>query len=237
MRYADHMTGTELKTFCIELNGGASIGDTLLEQFVNLARAMVEQSRDWMILRKTDTSKTVTTGGTWQTAIDLSTIARINRFYGDYPVKLFDGTNSIERYRRVPTDQRLEYRESSDTFVYNDNAQQLYLNGTSAIGGTLWINYITESEDIDLTEDTDDIWPLFPTYGPMALGFIAVAMYKGGVDYDDLNRIAAQDNSGQAQRLLRALDRWDDERQLSAVSQHDPYQDSNSGFRSGHIDI
>ena len=75
------MTGTELSTFCEELNGGASIGSTVLFQFINLAKAMVEQLRPWMVLRYTDTSKTVTAANTWQTAIDLSTIARLNRFY------------------------------------------------------------------------------------------------------------------------------------------------------------
>jgi hypothetical protein len=34
------MTGPELKTFSEEINAGASIGSTLLFQFVNLAKAM-----------------------------------------------------------------------------------------------------------------------------------------------------------------------------------------------------
>jgi hypothetical protein len=62
------MTGTELSTFCEELNGGASIGDTLLFQFINLAKAMVEQLRPWMVLRASDTSKAVTAANTWQSA-------------------------------------------------------------------------------------------------------------------------------------------------------------------------
>jgi hypothetical protein len=36
------MNGTELETFCEELNGGASIGSTVLFQSINLAKAMVE---------------------------------------------------------------------------------------------------------------------------------------------------------------------------------------------------
>ena len=87
--------------FCEEINGGASIGDTLLFQFLNLAKAMVEQLRPWMGLRYTDTSKSVTTANTWQTAIDLSTVARLNRFYGE-PLQLFDGTNRISGYPPGP---------------------------------------------------------------------------------------------------------------------------------------
>jgi hypothetical protein len=52
------MNGSQLATFTEELNGGASIGSTLLFQLLNLAKAMIEQRRPWMILRDTDTSKT-----------------------------------------------------------------------------------------------------------------------------------------------------------------------------------
>jgi hypothetical protein len=76
------MTGPELETFCEEINGGASICSTLLFQFLNLAKAMVEQSRPWVTLRETDTSKSVTASNTWQTVINLSTIDRFDRFYG-----------------------------------------------------------------------------------------------------------------------------------------------------------
>jgi hypothetical protein len=88
------MTGTELETFATEIDSGASIGDTLLFQFINLTKAMVELRRPWMLLRYTDSSKTVTAGNTWQTAIDLSIIPRC--FYesdDNAPIKLLDGNN------------------------------------------------------------------------------------------------------------------------------------------------
>ncbi len=75
------MNGAQLVTLAEELNGGASINETLLYQYFNLAKAMVEQQRPWMILRSLDTSKTVSAStSAWQTAIDLTTVARFNRF-------------------------------------------------------------------------------------------------------------------------------------------------------------
>ena len=68
------MTGAELRTFIINLNGGAEIDSVLIEQFVNIAKAIIEGERDWMVLRKTDTSKSITPSSTWDTAIDTSTI-------------------------------------------------------------------------------------------------------------------------------------------------------------------
>jgi hypothetical protein len=79
------MTGAELATFAEEVKRGASIGSTFLLQLFNICKALVEQRLPWMVLRSTDTSKSITTANTWQTAIDLSTITGFNRFYGEYP--------------------------------------------------------------------------------------------------------------------------------------------------------
>jgi hypothetical protein len=78
------MTGTEFSTAVEEINGGDPIASTLRFQFGNLGKNLIEQRRPWMILRKTDTSKTVTTGNTWQTSIDLSSISDFGRFYQNY---------------------------------------------------------------------------------------------------------------------------------------------------------
>src|SRR5258705_2105394 len=100
------MNGEQFSTAAEEINGGAPIGQTLLFQFGNLGKSLIEQRRPWMVLRKTDTSKSITSANTWQTAIDLSTITDFNRFHftpeDPYPIKLFAGSNRIERYRLVP---------------------------------------------------------------------------------------------------------------------------------------
>jgi hypothetical protein len=97
------MTGAEISTAVEEINGGDPIASTLRFQFGNLGKNLIEQRRPWMILRKTDTSKTVVTSNTWQTATDLSTINDFSRFYqtpsDPYPIRLFDGTNKIAKYR------------------------------------------------------------------------------------------------------------------------------------------
>src|SRR4051812_32501307 len=103
------MDGPTLSTFIDELNGGASIGATLKFQLVNMARALVEQRRPWMILRATDTTKTVTAANTWQTETDFSTITDFSRFYGDRPVKLYNGGTNFYEYRQVPFNQRLQH--------------------------------------------------------------------------------------------------------------------------------
>ena len=47
-------TGSTLSTLMNELNGRASIGETLKFQFVNIAKTIIEQLRPWMLLRARD---------------------------------------------------------------------------------------------------------------------------------------------------------------------------------------
>ena len=228
------MTGSELSTFATEINVGASIGDTLLFQLLNLCKAMVEQRRPWMLLRKTDTSISVSAGNTWQTAIDLSGLTRFSHFYGDWPIILFDGNNRIEKYRQVPFEDRLYYKTVPNTFVYDEGSQTLYLNGVVAFAGTLYIHFVQNSAD--LTNDNSSSWT-FPSWSHPLLGFMAVAMHKGGIDFDDINARMAPDNRAQAELIITQLEKWDAEKQLSASMQADPYNHPYDDFRSGAINI
>lgn len=227
------MTGTELSTFCEEINGGASIGDTLLFQLLNLSKALIEQRRPWVVLRNTDTSKSVTTANTWQTAIDLSTIARFNRFYGEEPISLFDGTNGYQRLRQVPWHLRLRYKDTPNTFVYDEANKTLYINGTIPAASTLYIDHIKDS--LDLTNDDASTWG-FPSWSHSILGFYAVAMHKGGVDYDEVNARMSPESRAQANEILKALDTWDNEKQLQGQQNIDPYNGEDD-WRPGAINL
>lgn len=228
------MTGEELSTFCEEANGGEAINDTFLFQLTNISKALVEGLREWVILRATDTSKTVTTGNTWQTAIDLSTITRFNRFYGDYPIRLFDGTNRLEYYRQVPFEERLVYYQVPNTFCYDEANKTLYLNGTVNLAGTLYINHIKDTADV--TSASSPVWS-FPSWSHPLLGLMAVAMNKGGVDYDDINARMSPVQSAQADAIVKRLEAWDTAKQIAIRDQYDPTHSPTGGFRPGAINM
>jgi hypothetical protein len=231
------MTGEELETFCTGVNNGSPIESTLLFQFLNLAKAMVEERKPWMLLRKTDTSKSVTTGNTWQTAISLVSLTDFAHFIDSEnttPIKLFDGGNRIEYYRQVPWDQRLEHKDVPNTFVFDESTSTLYLNGLINFAGTLYINYVSRSSDI--TDDGSSTW-IFPSYAHPLLGFLAVGMYKGGVDYDDINARMAPDNRAAAAVIVNLLESWDNKKQLAAIDNTDPYHSADGGYRSGAINM
>lgn len=228
-------TGAELTTFITSLNAEATIDPTLLDVLVDNARAIIEEERPWMVLRKTNTALSATTAGTWQTSFNLSgTITDFSRFYGELPVRLFDGDNRIEYYRQVPWDRRLEYKDVSNTFVYDENAGTLYLNGTIPFNGTLYINYVATSTAIDLTSDSAQ-WSPFPSRFLPLLGYYAVGIFKGGIDYDSINKMMLPTNQATMQALKNAMEKWDNERQQSALEQNDP-TDLYAYPRSGAID-
>lgn len=231
-------TGAQLKTFITSLNAEATIGADLLDVLVDNARAIIEEERPWMVLRKTDTSKSVTTANTWETAIDLSTISDLSRIlgYDDLPVlRLFDGSNRIERYYLKPFHERLEWRDVSNTCVYDENSKNLYLNGTVPFGGTLYINYLMTSTAVDLDSESA-VWTVFPSRFLPVLGYYAVGIHKGGVDYDSINRQMLPTNQGVFSALKMAMEKWDDEKQLLTIQSNDPTEYPGGYPRSGAID-
>lgn len=224
-------TGQELSTFITGLNAEATIDPTLLTVLVDNAKAILEEERPWMVLRKTDSSKTVTTASTWQTAIDLSTITDFSRFY-DGTLKLFDGTNRLEFYALKPFENRLEWKDASGTCVYDENAKTLYLNGTVPFNGTLYIPYVSTSTAIDLGASTA-VWSVFPSRFLPILGYYAIGIYKGAVDYDEINRQMLPSNAAALSALKNAMVSWDNEKQLSALQSNDPTD--GHVWRSGAI--
>ena len=217
-------TGAELTTFITSLNAEADIDATLLDVLVDNARTVIEEERPWMVLRKTDTSKTVTTANTWQTAIDLSTISDFSRFYMNQDgvvIKLFDGNNRVDYITLKSFDQRLEYKDVSGTAVYDANSKQLYINGTVAFAGTLYIPYMATSTAIDLTS-TSAVWTNFPSRFLPVLGYYAIGINKGAIDYDSINREMLPENRATLNALKNAMEKWDNEMALATIQSNDP---------------
>ena len=161
-----------------------------------------------MVLRKTDTSKTVTTASLYTTAIDISTITDFSRFFGEFAVRLFDGDNLIQYYRQVPWDRRLEYKDVSNTFCFDENAKKIYLNGTVPFNGTLYINFISTSTLIDIASESA-VWALFPSRFLPLIGLYANEMWKGAVDYDSINRQMIPEHKAIYQALKNEMCEWD----------------------------
>lgn len=231
------MTGEEFSTFCAGLNGGHTIDATLLFQFGNIGRGILEEEREWVVLRKTNTALSVTasSGSAWNTAIAMTTtITDFRNFYGDAPIKIWNGVN-YEEYHRVPFEDRLLYKDSNNTFCFDDNSGNLYLNGIVTMSGSLYICY--ESDSGDFTVDSPNIWSKFPTKYHPILGFYAVGIYKGAVDWDDIVKLQLPGNAAALGALKDALISWDDKKQLQNTENIDYANRGDYGFRANAISM
>lgn len=225
-------TGAELTTFITSLNAEAAVDATLLDVLVSSAKAIIEEERPWMVLRKTNTSLSLSAGA--NAAVDISSITDFSRFYSDSPIQLYDGSNRIEHYRLVPFDRRLEYKDVSNTVCFDEANDLLYFNGNAAFAGTLYLHYVSTSTEIDLTS-TSAVWTPFPSRFLPLLGFYAIGVYKGAIDYDSINREMLPENRNVMDALKRALEKWDDERQLATLEHNDPTEMYGGGHRDGAI--
>lgn len=227
-------SGTDLTTFITGLNGDATIDTTLLDVLVDNGKTILEEERPWLVLRKVDTSKTVTTSNTFTTQIDLSTISDFSGFYADVPIRLFDGDNRIEYYRLVPFDRQLEYKDVSNTACYDENSRILFLNGKVPFNGTLYLNYMATSPAIDLTSESA-VWTEFPSRYLAILGYYAIGIFKGAIDYDSINRQMLPENRATLQTLKEAMEEWDNKKQQASLATNDP-TDLFAYPRSGAVD-
>lgn len=231
-------TGQELNTFIVGLNVGQSIDVDFLTVLVETAKAILEEERPWMVLRKTDSSKTVTPSNTWETAIDLSTITDFSRFYVNQDgvvIKLFDGSQRIQYYTLKSFDQRLEYKNASDTCVFDENTKTLYLNGLVPFSGTLHIPYVSTSTEIDL-ESASAVWTVFPTRFLPILGYYAIGVHMGGVDADTITARQAPANLEVMRALKNAMTAWDNEKALASLQSNDPTEYPGAYPRLGVVD-
>lgn len=214
------MTGTELTTFITGLNSEATIDPTLLASLVQTAQTIIEEERPWMVLRKVDTSLSLTTANTYTTAKALSGITDFSRFMEDAIITLFDGSNRKHYYRMVARERFLEYKDDSSAFWYDANGGNLYFGGTPPFSGTLYTSYTATSTLVDPTSEST-IWSLFPARFHKLLGFYADGINKGAVDYDTINRQMLPQNRVVMEALKRAMEKWDDSLQLSEVAHND----------------
>lgn len=231
-------TGQELYDFATGLNGGQSISVDLLDVLVDTAKTIIEEERPWMVLRKTNSSKTVTPSNTWQTAIDLSTITDFSRFYVNQDgiaIKLFDGDQRIQYYTLKSFDQRLEYKNASDTCVYDENTKNLYLNGLVPFSGTLYIPYVSTTSAIDLTS-ASAVWTVFPSRFLPLLAYYAVGVHMGGIDYDTITARQVPAQAEVMRALKNAMEKWDDSAQLASLQSNDPTEYPGAYPRLGVVD-
>lgn len=247
------MTPEELNTLCTNLNGGATIDTDLLQSLVNQGRTVLFSERDWVFLRKTDSSITVTANNdSWNTSVSISTITDFLRFFNidkgrhSYSIVLYDSaTDRKEYFRQVPFARRLEYKQTPNTFVHDVTGKKIYFNDRIPFAGTLYISYIHMPEEIDLITTGSNLTTSMETAGTVpcpkfyhpVLGYYAIGINKGAIDYDSINREMLPNNQAVLNSLKNAMEKWDTNLQLAEQMDTDPSGGEVDYPVANHINI
>ena len=227
------MNGADFYTAVTTLLEGFQINETLFYQFLNTARIQREMMRPWMYLRKLDTSNVVAPVSTVPVIAPPSpsyTIPSDFLFLSkDGQMTLYDNNNQYENYYEIPMDLQVQYLQQSNRFFFDYANGILYFLGIVSKQYTAYIFYQADFGDITKTTT----WLNIPKRYHMILAYDVAAMYRLGVDYDDVNARNAESNHQQAELLFGSMKTWDDNLQRSAVTTLD-YPTEGSGENDFH---
>jgi hypothetical protein len=214
------MNGSDFYTAVQSLVSGFSIDTTLFYQMLNNARIRRELQRPWMVLRKYQYSQTINAqsfSSIFPPAAQATIPTDFQFFTRDGEITLYNNNNQWETYLEVPLNLAIPYMQDSNKFFMDYNAGIIYFCGNIATSYTIFLQYQANLGDI--TANTT--WLNFPSWAHMILAYDVAAMYRLGIDYDDINARNADQNNRDAQLMMGALIAWDDNRQRSATTRMD----------------
>jgi hypothetical protein len=228
-------TGAQLYSLLTFLLGGEQIDEDSFYQLLDICRGNREMMRPWCVLKKVDTTQTMSPSDTFRTAKTLPEDFR--RTLDQNTMQPYDPTagttgDVYDYYAEVPFEEQLNYKDANAFFI--DYANNLfYVCGTCSKQLTIYFFYIADYGPI--TSSTS--WLKFPGLFAPILAFDVAVMYKGGVDYDAINARMAEYNGMDAKKIEQAMEKWDNQLALSQRRGIN-YSDSTSrGYRSGAIDV
>jgi len=219
------MLGSELYTLATFLLGGAEMDQDSFYTLINIKKAIRESMRDWMKLKKTDITKTLSSSDNYTSAKELP--SDFSRWQKDRPVRIYESGNTTNYldYFEVPLSEQLAIQNDSDKFYCDYDAMNAYFGGTRDRSYIIAMNYLKKSPTISanvgwIFGDLDAI-----------LAFDVVMSYKGGVDYDSVNARMAQFNGLDAKEIERALVSQDASLQVSSRRGANYNQSRVNGYR------
>lgn len=220
------------------LLNGFPIDETLFYTLLNLARNQREGLRPFKALEKVDTSNIVNplqnTPLTPANLQQLSFPSDFNYMREDGFLTLYDGNLTWQTYNEIPQNQSIYYLQSNNYFYVDHANRKFYLCGIIDRTYIAYLYYQAQNADISKTTS----WVGIPDRFHPILAFDVAAMYRLGVDYDDINARNADSNATQAELMFRAMEKWDDSLQRSAVTRMDyPSMGDVPGFKNRSINI
>ena len=209
------MNGSDLYQLVTSIMGYAP-DQTLFQTLLNLVQGIRENQRPWTILKKEDTSNTVSASNTSQFLVPINMPADFRKFYSPKrSLQLSDPSNTIfQWYTQVTMDRKLENKDDNTKFYvnYSTNPITFFLCGTLNQTYTVHLFYIYRSPLI--TAST--AW-VFPSEYHAILAYDIAALIKLGIDSDVVNAEQAISNNSTSKVIFDQMAEWDDELAVNAI--------------------
>jgi hypothetical protein len=184
------MTAQEIKDLA-ELILDDTISDDLFLGYLDAAKNIIEDSRDWEFLKALDTSNTASSG-----TKTLPTAFRKDR-------KMLIGAGFTE-YWPVGFEEQHLYRNTSRRYYIDYSAGTFELLGNIGVTGTIYFYYLKSTPELGLSDS-----PVWPTRFHKILAFMVAAYVMGGVDADDIFARMSPENKLVGMQLLNSMILWD----------------------------
>lgn len=215
------LTGLDYYNSMTSLVSGFQMDSVLFFQMLNTARVIRQGQRPWKWLQKFDTTQIAIPAAAPITAPPttnkLVLPADFSYLTEDGEITLYDQNNTWQTFTEVPQNLLVPYLQVNNKFYIDHMNFFYYLLGVVDRQYTVFMNYQAELGDIAAATT----WQNIPSRFHMILAYDAAAMYRLGVDYDDINARNADANAQAAERLYNAMCAIDDNLQRSAQTRLD----------------
>lgn len=226
------VNGQDYYNMMSSLISGFNMDQTLFLQMLNTARTSRESMRPFMRFRKFASIGTANPGNTYKTPFTLP--SDFMMLTEDGYLVLFDNIQTWETYTEIPLHLQIQYKDESQIFYIDHAANSLFLCGLIDRAYSIFIPYQADLGDITLTTQ----WLNVPSRYHAMLAYDVAAMYRLGVDYDDINARNADENGRMAEMLFAAMTKWDGALQRSSTTKMDlPVIGEVSTFTTHKINI
>lgn len=203
------MTGQEIKEFVEEI-ADESLSDTLFLNLLNTEKDIVEESRDWEMFKKLDSSNSATQGNNYTSGYALPADFRAHH-------KLFVGRD-IE-YTPVRFEEQHLYRNVSHNFYVDIANEQFFLLGNVGSPDTIYFYYFKTTPEITLLTS-----PVWPERFHRLLAYRVAARYMAGVEIDDIFDALASEHKLAAIEIRNAMESWDAKMQNMANNRRQRFE-------------
>lgn len=234
-------TGQEIYAMTTDLLGEQPMPQSLFLTLIQLEQGRVEMTREWMALRKTDTSQILLPSDTYLTAKTMPTDFAFWQSEDAIILVNPQNTNNFQDdYFEIPYAQLIIYQQNTYRYACDYGNLKMYFTGNPNTQYTIYQNYVFKPDAVTLTTS----WELianFPKLNPLFSSYLAyaiVARYKGGVDYDDNNRAQAGENATVMNAIYDVMEAWDTRLQVGSLAgiERGPINDSPTFF-GGRVPI